>query len=50
MVSGIFELRQPRGLVLEAMRFVRDGNKFGGCQGRDNIKTMRPVIGEKPKE
>ena len=41
MVSGVLELRHPGGCVLVAMEIVRDGNKFGGCQGSDNIKTMR---------
>ena len=42
-VSCGFELGHPGGCVLEAMGFVGDGNKFGGCQGRDNIKTMRSL-------
>lgn len=32
------------------MGFVRDGSKFGSHQGRDNTKTVRPVVDEKAKE
>lgn len=36
--------------VLQAMEFVRDGSKFGSHQRRENMKTMRLIIGEKAKE